>query len=66
MNEIIRRRLTHRHLATEGLVQPDDMKKWLFKEVLKADLDDPFLGLGEILNANYPFADEDKAGDSKR
>jgi hypothetical protein len=28
--------------------------------VLHADLDDPYLGLGKSLFANYPFAAEDK------
>jgi hypothetical protein len=31
----------------------------MYKEVLNADLDDPYLGLGRVLFANYPFAKED-------
>jgi hypothetical protein len=61
VNEQIRRKAVHEHLARAGAVRPDDIKKWLFKEVLRADLDDPLLGLGPVLNANYPFAEEDKA-----
>ena len=33
----------------------------LYKEVLRADLDDPLLGLGPVLTANYPFTEEDRA-----
>ncbi len=61
VNERIRRRLIHERLAGASPVRPNDIKKWLFKDVLHADLDDPFLGLGGVLNANYPFADEDRA-----
>ena len=65
VNESVRRKAVHEHLARVGAVRPDDIKKWLFKEVLHADLDDPTLGLGAALNANYPFAEEDRAA-SKR
>jgi hypothetical protein len=61
VNEVVRRRAVHERLAGAGLVQPDDLKKWLYKEVLRADLDDPLLGLGAVLNSNYPFAEEDRA-----
>jgi hypothetical protein len=61
VNEVIRRRTIHERLARSGPVRPDDVKKWLFKEVLHADLDDPLLGLGPLLNGNYPFADEERA-----
>ena len=40
--------------------QPAALTKWLYKEVLHADLDDPYLGLGPALFASYPFAKEDK------
>ena len=59
VNETVRRKLVHDHLATLGNVRPDDLKSWLFRVVLKADIDDPHLGLGPVLNAAYPFADED-------
>ncbi len=29
------------------------------EELVHADLDDPYLGLGEVLFATYPFAKED-------
>jgi hypothetical protein len=62
-NEKVRRRLVHQRLSSGQPTTPDGLKRWLFKEVLYADLDDPMLGLGAVLDANYPFADEDaKAG----
>lgn len=60
VNETVRRKLVHDQLAMLGRVRPDDLKKWLFRVVLKADLDDPRLGLGPVLDANYPFAGEEK------
>lgn len=65
VNETVRRKLVHEHLATRGNLQPDGLKHWLFREVLKADLDDPHLGLGPVLNANYPFANEDRKSSAK-
>jgi hypothetical protein len=59
LNETTHRKAIHAHLAQAGGVQPKDVTKWLYKEVLHADLDDPYLGLGEVLNKNYPFVDED-------
>jgi hypothetical protein len=60
LNETAHRRMIHEHLAKAGTVRPKDVTRWLYKEVLHADLDDPYLGLGEVLNKNYPFADEDR------
>jgi len=57
VNEQIRRRAIHERLAASGNVRPEELKKWLFKEVLRVDLDDPLLGLGPVLTANYPFDD---------
>lgn len=59
INETIRRRAIHEKLASGGPVQPEAVKKWLYKEVLHADLDDPMMGLGEALSKNYPFAAEE-------
>ncbi len=61
VNETVRRKLVHDQLATLGNVKPDDLKKWLFRVVLKADLDDAKLGLGPVLNDGYPFGAEDAA-----
>ena len=31
------------------------LTRWMYKDILHADLDDPYFGIGEILNKNYPF-----------
>ncbi|HLW64426.1 MAG TPA: hypothetical protein VKS79_03840 [Gemmataceae bacterium] len=59
INESVRRLQIHTKLAEVGMVKPDAIVKWLYKEVLHADLDDPYLGLGDVLFKNYPFAEED-------
>ena len=66
VNELVRRKAIHERLARGGTVRPDEIKKWLYKEVLHADLDDPTLGLGKLLEANYPFAEEDRAAKPQR
>ena len=48
-NESHRRMQIHKHLAEKGLAAPSDITKWLYREVLDADLDDPYLGLGKLL-----------------
>ena len=64
INETLRRRQIHEKLTAIGPVPADDLVKWLYKDVLHADLDDPTLGLGEVLNKNYPFADEERKATS--
>jgi len=59
INEKVRRLHIHEKLARAGAVKPAQVTKWLYKEVLHADLDDPYLGLGSVLFASYPFARED-------
>jgi hypothetical protein len=59
LNERTRRRQIHELLARTGLVAPDQVTRPIYKDVLHADLDDPYLGLGEVLFRNYPFARED-------
>jgi len=63
INESVRRGQIHQYLAKQLAdhkpCQPDDIKKWLYREVLHADLDDPYLGLGKVLFDDYPFARED-------
>lgn len=61
INEISRRLEVHALLKESGLVRPEKVTKRLYKDILHADLDDPYLGLGEMLFANYPFAKEDRA-----
>jgi hypothetical protein len=58
INETVRRQQIHERLANSGPVRPEGVTKWLYKEVLHADLDDPYLGLGNVLFANYPFQDK--------
>ncbi len=60
INETVHRLTIHKKLADSVPVRPGDMTKWLYKEVLHADLDDPLLGLGEVLGKNYPFAEEER------
>lgn len=56
-NEQQRRRQVHRHLLAYGAKTPAEIKTWLYREVLHADLEDPFLGLKPVLFDNYPFDD---------
>ena len=59
INETTRRLQIHEMLAAAGQIQPKNVTKKLYKEVLQADLDDPYLGLGQTLFAGYPFAKEE-------
>jgi len=59
-NETIRRRQVSEMLTATGAVLPTAIVKKLYKDILLADLDDPYLGLGSTLFGNYPFKDEDK------
>jgi hypothetical protein len=61
LNERTRRLQIHELLARTGLVPPEKVTRPIYKEVLHADLADPYLGLGEVLFARYPFAKEDAA-----
>ena len=60
INETARRLQIHERLAAAGAVKPQGIVKWLYKDVLHADLDDPYLGLGSVLFASYPFQKEDR------
>jgi hypothetical protein len=59
INQTTRRLKIHQRLAESVPVPPDAISKWLYREVLNTDLDDPYLGLKEMLFKSYPFADED-------
>jgi hypothetical protein len=61
LNERTRRRQIHELLAKSGLVRPEKVLKPIYKDVLHADLDDPYLGLGKALFEHYPFTEEDAA-----
>lgn len=59
LNETTRRRQIHEMLAQASLVKPQQVLRPIYKDVLHADLDDPYLGLGKVLFESYPFAKED-------
>jgi hypothetical protein len=61
INETVRRLAIHKKLAAAGKVEPKDITRWLYKDILKADLDDPYLGLTDVLNKQYPFVTEEEA-----
>jgi hypothetical protein len=50
-NEVERRAQIRRKLASMGPTYPNQIKRWLYKEILHADLDDPYLGLGPVVFA---------------
>jgi hypothetical protein len=60
INQTTRRLKIHQRLAESGLLTPDEISKWLYREVLGTDLDDPYLGLKELLFKNYPFREEEE------
>jgi hypothetical protein len=43
-----------------ALSRPEKVTRPLYRDVLHADLDDPYLGLGQALFGTYPFAREDR------
>jgi hypothetical protein len=57
INERNRRLQIHERL-TRAAVVPEQIKKWLYKEVLHTDLDDPYLGLGSVLLGDDVFREE--------
>jgi len=57
-NETQRRLLIHDRLAQPTSVRPVQIKRWLYKEVLHADLDDPYLGLGDALFGDDVFGED--------
>src|SRR5262249_1167632 len=52
VNERIRRKAIHERLSRLGAVRPHEIERWLYKEVLHVDLDDPKLGLDKVLTEN--------------
>lgn len=51
------RRIQIHYKLALAATKPGDIEKWLYKQVLHADLDDPYLGLQRTLFATYPFDD---------
>lgn len=64
-NETVRRKLIHEHLAEKGLVQPNDITNWLFRKVLDTDLDDPYLGMGNLLSDSQSGSENRSSGDAQ-
>lgn len=58
INEKERRGPIHAMLASHPNAKPDDVTKQLYREVLHADIDDPYLGLGKMLFEDYPFRED--------
>jgi hypothetical protein len=59
LNETTRRRQIHELLADAGMLQPEKVTRPIYKDVLHADLEDPYLGLGKVLFERYPFGREE-------
>ncbi|GAB4136319.1 MAG: hypothetical protein Tsb009_03270 [Planctomycetaceae bacterium] len=55
INESVRRLKVHEYLARHQSFQPKQMTKWLYREVLNTDLDDPYFGLKKLLVDSDPF-----------
>lgn len=47
LNEGQRRLLIHTRLSTADFTRPEQIKVWLYRDVLHADIEDPTMGLGE-------------------
>jgi hypothetical protein len=60
INERQRRLQIHNKLVSAKGVRPAELTRWLYREVLCSDLDDPYLGLGDVLLGKYPFAREER------
>ena len=58
VNEKERRGPIHAMLAALPNAKPQDVTKKLYREILHADIDDPYLGLGETLFKDYPFRED--------
>jgi hypothetical protein len=61
VNERTRRLQIHQHLAASPPVRPEQIKHWLYREVLHADLNDRYLGLGEVLFGDEVVRNEERA-----
>lgn len=58
-NEAVRRKQVHTLLSNSGKVKPAAITRPLYRDILHADLDDPYLGLGPTLFGSYPFSKEE-------
>jgi hypothetical protein len=57
-NETERRLQIHERLADSEPLRPEQIKRWLYREVLHADLDDRYLGLGDALLGDDVFREQ--------
>lgn len=65
INERERRGPVHAMLLAHPGAKPADVTKQLYREVLHADIDDPYLGLGETLFKDYPFTEDNPEANPK-
>lgn len=56
-NETQMRKVVHERLASVASVKPNQISHWLYREVLHADIDDPYLGLSPVLFSAWPFSE---------
>jgi hypothetical protein len=61
LNETLRRLAIHVKFSSGTPSTPAGLTRWIYADVLHADLDDPYLGLGPFLKADYPFPDGNSA-----
>lgn len=57
INETKRRKQIYQLLKVMSPITPGRLKYPLYKDVLHADLTDPYLGVDKLLSVNYPFSD---------
>lgn len=59
LNETEMRKKIHARLLLKNSTSPvltvSNLTRWMYRDVLHADLDDPYFGLGQVLNKTYPF-----------
>ncbi len=58
INENERRGQIHMILSKRPNAKPGDVTKEIYRDVLHADIDDPYLGLQETLFRDYPFQED--------
>ncbi len=57
VNQTVRRKKIHRSLQNVSVATPQNTTAWLYREVLKIDLTDPYLGLGPMVLDQTPVED---------
>lgn len=53
-NDLFKRRQIHQKLVASKATPPQ-LTTWLYKEILHTDINDPYLGLKQLLSQTYPF-----------